>query len=299
MHSKTVEEEPSGTAQVVATLRALAATDERDFFRGQDTMAEIFLTEDRKLILRDATSRDWVMKNAIPNGMYEYIVARTAYFDDAVANALREGIPQLVILGAGYDSRPYRFQARAGDTRIFEVDAAPTQARKRTLLAKAGIPIPANLTYVSTQFEKESLGEALMRAGYDPRLLSLFVWEGVMYYLTADAVDSTMGFFRNHSPQGSKVVFDYYTSSEHSTDSLMDQDIQRRIRSGLPSEPFRFHIERGAIEAFLSERGFRLQEHVTSQEMERRYFTRSDGACAARILKAVALATAERVAAAE
>lgn len=55
-------------------------------------------------------------------GSYEYFIARTAFFDAAVRRALDENVPQIVLLGAGYDSRAYRFADRIRDTRIFELD---------------------------------------------------------------------------------------------------------------------------------------------------------------------------------
>jgi len=59
--------------------------------------------------------------------MYEYLIARTAFFDDIVEQALRENIPQIVFLGAGYDSRPYRFKDLIKETSIFELDIHTTQ----------------------------------------------------------------------------------------------------------------------------------------------------------------------------
>jgi hypothetical protein len=82
--SKTVGEEPSGTALAVASLRAFAAAEEREEIRGKDTLAAIFLTEDRQRMVRDAAGRAWALKNAVPLGLYEYLIARTAYFDGAV-----------------------------------------------------------------------------------------------------------------------------------------------------------------------------------------------------------------------
>ena len=66
------------------------------------------------------------MKNKIAPGAYEFMIARTAFFDRIVEQALKVNIGQLVLLGAGYDSRPYRFGKFIQDTKIFELDAKPT-----------------------------------------------------------------------------------------------------------------------------------------------------------------------------
>jgi methyltransferase (TIGR00027 family) len=134
----SVEHQPSGTALATATMRALAAHDERKEIRGCDYLAEIFLPEDRKARLRDLKVRQWVMKNKIAPGAYEFMIARTAFFDHVVRDALLRNIPQIVLLGAGYDSRPYRFKELLRQTRMFELDAQPTQLRKKEVLERAG-----------------------------------------------------------------------------------------------------------------------------------------------------------------
>jgi predicted enzyme related to lactoylglutathione lyase len=85
-----VEEKPSETALAVALLRALAFHDEREEIKGRDDLAEIFLTEDRKKPLTDLKVREWVLKKALPEGLYDYLIARTVYFDCIVEKALQE-----------------------------------------------------------------------------------------------------------------------------------------------------------------------------------------------------------------
>ena len=75
------------------------------------------------------------MQNKIAPGAYEFMIERTAFFDQIVRDALVRNLPQIVFLGAGYDTRPYRFKDLVLDTRIFELDAPPTQFRKRKVLS--------------------------------------------------------------------------------------------------------------------------------------------------------------------
>jgi methyltransferase (TIGR00027 family) len=130
----------SGLARGAALVRALAAREEREEIRGNDTLAEIFLSDDSGNSLDDPANRDWLLKNYLPKGVYAYTIARTAYFDHVVEQALREGVPQIVILGAGYDSRPYRFATLMGKTRIFELDELQTLQRKQKKLQQAEYP---------------------------------------------------------------------------------------------------------------------------------------------------------------
>jgi len=111
-----LDKQASGTAMATAFMRALAACDPREEIRGNDTLAEIFLTEEQKKPLRDSAARAWVLHNRVAPGAYEFMIARTAFFDQIVEQALEENIGQVVLLGAGYDSRPYRF---ADSARVF------------------------------------------------------------------------------------------------------------------------------------------------------------------------------------
>lgn len=141
---KSVQHQPSETAMATATMRAITAHDEREEICGSDTLAELFLSEDRMASLKDPTIRQWVLKNRTAPGAYEFMIARTAFFDHLVEEALLHHLPQLVLLGAGYDSRPYRFKELAENTHIFELDAVPTQQRKQEILERVGIPMPSH-----------------------------------------------------------------------------------------------------------------------------------------------------------
>jgi methyltransferase (TIGR00027 family) len=163
----SVEYRPSETAMGAAAMRFLAAMDEREEIKGPDYLAEIFLTEDRRVSLKDPAMREWVIKNRIPPGMYEFMIARTAFFDHVVEQALLDNIPQIVFLGAGYDSRSYRFKEIIKGTRIFELDIQPTQQRKMELLHQAGISIPDQLAFVSINFNTDNIGDILHRAGFN------------------------------------------------------------------------------------------------------------------------------------
>ncbi|HOV78856.1 MAG TPA: class I SAM-dependent methyltransferase [Bacillota bacterium] len=102
---KSLEDQPSDTALTTAFCRALAACERRDEVKGPDYLAEIFIDEEGKKTLRDPAAREWVMKNLMKGGVYEYFIARTAYIDHIVKQAFQENIPQVVFLGAGYDGK--------------------------------------------------------------------------------------------------------------------------------------------------------------------------------------------------
>jgi methyltransferase (TIGR00027 family) len=280
---RSIKHQPSETALATATMRALAVHDEREEIRGSDYLAEIFLTEDRGTTLKDPKVRQWVMKNKITPGAYEFMIARTAFFDYVVRDALLQNIPQIVLLGAGYDSRPLRFKALVKETRMFELDAQPTQLRKKGVLEQAGIPMPNHLTFVPIDFNRDNLKDVLPAAGFSRDQRALFVWEGVTYYLSAKVVDDTLGVIRTISPAGSSICFDYASLSTEALAEEAAKKLKEHMKSRFPAEPTKFGIPQGKVGAFLSERGYVIVEHLSPSEMEARYLTLRDGSTVGKV----------------
>jgi len=163
--------------------------------------------------------------------------ARVTFFDAAVDRYLAE-MDQFVILGAGFDTRPYRLPK---GTRVgcFEVDAPKTQAVKREMLVKAGID-SSGVTFVSADFEKEDWLARLVDAGFDPTKPALFLWEGVIMYLEREAVEDTLRKIAS-TAKGSVVAFDYFT-----TEPLVSRNLYWRYgRAGTRSagEPLKFGVD--------------------------------------------------------
>jgi methyltransferase (TIGR00027 family) len=279
--NKDVENQLSGLARGAALVRALAAREEREEIRCSDTLAEIFLADDRENSLDDPANREWLIKNYLPKGVYAYTIARTAYFDHVLEQALREGVPQIVILGAGYDSRPYRFATLVGETRIFELDELNTLQRKQKKLQQANIAIPGNLAYAPLSFETSKLGETLAGAGFDGEKQTLFIWEGSTYYLSAEQVDKIFSFIRKQLPAGSTLCFDYNSISSVSSGQGGENELPQS--TGFAADSVAFGIEEGKAGVFLAERDFLILEHLTAEEMEKRYLTLRDGTSAGKV----------------
>lgn len=289
---KSLENKPSETAMTVAFCRALATVDEREELRGPDYLAEIFLTEDGKRPLKDQAARKWVMDNLMTGGVYEYFIARTAYLDQVVAGALQENIPQIVFLGAGYDTRSYRLRELIRDTKIFEVDIISTQQRKKQLLETARISIPEQLTFISINFEKDDFSEVFAKAGFNRNHKTLFIWEGVTYYLTPEAVDSTLDFVKNNSPAGSIICFDYSADAPDMDERYGVKQTRESMNATYTAERIQFKIVEGTIDSFLKERGYQMTVHLTPEEMERKYLTLGDGTLAGKAVANLCLVQA-------
>lgn len=205
-------------------------------------------------------------------GVLGYLAVRCRYIDDYLEACLQAGIEQLVILGAGLDSRAYRIEGLKGRVKMFEVDHPATQAVKCAKLTKLFGELPAHVTYVPTDFDAETL-EKLFDFGYSQQSKTLFIWEGVVHYLTAEAVDQTLGFVYKNSGSGSSIIFDYvYASALTAADKRSEiarmQRTQRYTGEGLI-----FGIEEGQIEAFLQARGYAQIKNMTSADLREVYLT--------------------------
>ena len=177
-NNKLVEQEPSQTAMGTAYSRAVAAK-EIGNTHGPDNLAEIFLSQEMATILKDSNMRQWVKDNRISKGMHEYMIARTVIFDNFFMQGIKDNFPQIVFLGAGYDTRSLRFKDSIRNTRIFELDIHTTQDRKKKCIQQANISIPDQLKFVPINFNKESIIDVLLKAGFSKDQKTLFIWEGV------------------------------------------------------------------------------------------------------------------------
>ena len=126
--------------------------------------------------------------------MRAFFAVRSRYAEDQLAEALKRGVTQYVVLGAGLDTFAYRNPYAGRDLRVFEVDHPATQAWKRNRLETTGIPVPADLTYVPVDFEKRAVPECLSEAGFQRNAPTFFSWLGVTPYLTPEAFNATVGF---------------------------------------------------------------------------------------------------------
>ena len=281
MTNKGVEQRPSETALFAALRRAIANKEYRNEKFGPDYLAEYFLPAHFRFFLRfkkiRANTKD-KLDGFLP-GLNEYMIARTAYFDSHFVDALDNEIPQIVLLGAGYDSRAYRFAQLNRGTNIFELDAAPTQNRKKKCLKGARIDIPQQVKLVPINFNEESLKDVLEKAGYENREKTLFLWEGVSYYLNAESVDATLEFVSHSLHNESAIVFDYTISisEENMNDYYGVREFAQTMKEHHADEELMFSIEEGKTESFLEQRDLKMVDHLNNEEIERTFLVDDNG----------------------
>jgi methyltransferase (TIGR00027 family) len=205
-------------------------------------------------------------------GVIGFLMARERYIDDVLQNYLKEDLQQLVILGAGYDSRAYRFDL-PGRMKTFEVDHPITQADKLKKVQQVFGRIPAHVTYVAVDFNTQTLTERLLASGYDPNLISLFIWQGVTMYLTPEGVDATLAFVVKNAAAGSAIVFDYIYRAVIDGSQKQNEITNMRRYRFMTGEGLTFGIPEGSVEVFLRQRGFQQVLDFNTQALKAAYFT--------------------------
>jgi methyltransferase (TIGR00027 family) len=265
----------SRTAEYMALFRALETASPAAARRCDDPLAQHFLSPwlARAARLARLPGLGALIARFIDRrwpGTRTSAVARTRWIDDALRAALADGAPQLVILGAGFDSRAWRLPELRG-VRVFEVDHPDTQARKREALARAAVATPDTLRFVATDFDQQGLERAMAAAGYDPTQRTLFLWEGVTNYLSAEAVDTTLRWCAGAAP-GSRVIFTYVHA-----DVLADPKAfvgTERLFATLADagERWTFGLYPKQLAGFLRDRGLTLERDVGANEYRLQVF---------------------------
>ena len=189
-----IRDKASWTAEITTVIRANESLRPIQNSLFQDKYAAEFLRPSFKLILKNQLITRfilWLMIDRRFPGAIDTVASRIRFIDDCLKNSIEEDIEQLVILGAGYDSRAYRFE-KLKDINVFEIDHPNTQRLKKTKVIKIFGKLPAYVKYVPVDFEKEKIIPKLLNNGYNNSLKTMFIWEGVCKYLTKEAVSELL-----------------------------------------------------------------------------------------------------------
>jgi len=261
--------QPSRTAEYMAFFRALESlrpANQRLFI---DPFAPHFLRPSLRRVLWLskvpflAKLVSWYADRRLPRARTSAI-ARTRLIDDALCEALRAGLSQVVILGAGFDCRAYRL-SQVHSATVFEVDHPATLSAKLACLRGALPAIPANVRFVELDFHHQTLPESLTRAGFECSRPAVFLWEGVTNYLTAEAVDSVLRYVAGCHP-GTKLIFTYIDSGVLDS-SIHFEGAVRVLRDVVElGEPWTFGLPPHHAAGFLCERGLSLDRDLSARE---------------------------------
>ena len=267
---------PSKTSVWTAILRAVGAKNPDPQFRNPDHLATKFVGARERALLTDYPTEvlDLPYDEAIkrlpdpPNVMALHI--RTKHLDATLEEALRDGVRQVVILGAGFDTRGFRFADKLRGVTFIEVDYGPTQEYKKRRVKEIFGSLPRHIKYVAMDFAKDNLLTQLRKGGYQPARTTLFIWEGVTRYLPEAAVLATLRFVRDHAAAGSTISFDYIT-----TRNLMLNDPGTRTAKW--GEPFIFGFPETGAAALVEREGLEIVDDFTGNTLVQKYAIRADG----------------------
>ncbi len=265
----------SRTAQHNALFRALEAGLPQGRRLFEDPLAAAFLDWRLGLVARIGRVpglRELVLRYIDGRwpGVRTSVAARTRLIDDTIAAHLGERTEQLVLLGAGFDSRAYRMPG-LGDVRVFEVDHPDTQAAKRRLLERALVALPSNVLFVASDFTEAHLGAAMVAAGYRESARSLILWEGVTNYLTEAAFDATLRWCSGAAP-GSTLLFTYVHRNLLTRPEAFVGTGRLFASLDKVGERMTFGIEPSELPQLLAKHGLSLAGDLGAAEYRERYF---------------------------
>ena len=288
---KRIESKISKTALGTCLMRAASYYEKDPYYKSEDFIAAMIIPSYLKAMVKYNISRTALKKVLfkVP-GIYEYIVSRTKFIDE-IFSSLDAKTEQVLILGAGFDSRTIRFKDKFTKAKMFELDAPVTQQVKVNRFTKKNIPFPPNLTFISIDFNTELLAEKLNEAGFQKNCRCLFLLEGLTYYLNPEAIESTLTLLSNYSAKDSLLVFDYAAASfvsqeKMQADPKLKEHYQSLVKAG---ERPGFAIAE-QIQDFLAKYKFELVEEVNSIHLAKKYFNNDDFPATAqqfRIVKAI------------
>jgi methyltransferase (TIGR00027 family) len=264
---------PSRTAEAVCFMRASDQRRQPGQRILDDPQAKRFLGPLLRATLKTMKvgRRITDQAEAFSPGLLAYILTRHRCIDDALTESLPQGVDQLVLLGAGYDTRPWRFAKALEHTRVFAVDHPSTGRRKAKVIAKHPVDFPdVGVVPVAIDFQTHSLKTRLLEAGFQPGKRTFVVWEGVSMYLTRDAVKETLETMHVLSGPGSELMMDfwYMVDAPNLVSTLLRMSPHLLHFVG---EPVTFGIHPDDVEAFLGRLGYETVDIAIASELERRY----------------------------
>ncbi|KMV30943.1 hypothetical protein AB733_07955 [Photobacterium swingsii] len=269
-----------GTAQGVAKQRLIETLAHADKRIINDPYAERFVIGATLIKLLGHKFSVWLSGKFAP-GFHEHLISRTRFIDEQVKESASDGFEQYVILGAGYDLRPYRLDLPSS-MKVFEVDQMEVQARKRSKLPQ-NLPNIDNVTYVDIDFNHQSLTEQLLATSFDKNKRTIFTLEGVSQYISKEALASTIKELSKLTQGSSSTFVMSYVND------LIESDPKACFGEGYPraaeraetiqrlsaksGEPWVSFYNAEEIEALLSLNGFTVKENRTLADLNDVYFS--------------------------
>ena len=282
MSSHRIETRASRTADITCGCRAISFYESNPFLKSGDWVAPMLISKEVQTLLKIPYADKLLRYLLGPRGVYEWVIARTKYIDNLFEKAGAETFSQVIILGAGFDSRAVRFHKELSKARVFELDSGTTQLMKTIQYVKRGIIVPDNVTFIPINFEMESVTAKLEKAGFIKGAKTLLLLEGAVQYLKPELVRQTMASILGLTGPGSRLILEYGESGM--TDWL---------ESGV--EQLKFGLNENVVNLLLAESGYRLSDCQDAKTLEKTYFTDTRGRVRNKVGGNQAILVAERI----
>lgn len=272
--------EMSFYAEVTAGYRAVAAQDPDEKLRNPDYLAMKFLRPNFwafGFLHKDYVRSKHGIKFFRAAGYYT-VNAFTKHIDGLLLKLSQNGLQQVVNIGAGLDSRPYRLGAQLPDVHFFEIDLTATSHAKQTAVKNVFGQLPANVTYIPVDYRARQFVNTLKKAGFDEKRTTLFIWEGISQFMDEKVVDVTLRYIAQRTNPKNKVIFSYIPAEfVRGKYGKMGWVRFRELRTRASGEPWKFGIPHRKTAAFFDSRGFRVITDLGAKELADQYLLGSDG----------------------
>jgi len=291
---KRIETKTSRTAEMTCISRAASFYESNPCYKSNDYIAPLLLPSLMKILIRLTFLRKIFYNAMAPAGIYEYVIARTKYIDEVFQRAIDEGFDQVLIFGAGFDTRAIRFQSGLTNMKVFELDVPITQRAKIQQYRNRNIQVPSNIVFISIDFDRESLPNKLDDSGFETNKRTLFILEGLLMYLEPDSITQTFTVLKEYAGKGSMIVFDSVHSSVLEHENVYYGETGALQMVAKANEQWTFGMEKSDVELFLANYGFRLIDCKDAHNLENTYFKEADGKIVGRINGTHFMVTAEK-----
>ncbi|MBA4385415.1 MAG: hypothetical protein C0410_11815 [Anaerolinea sp.] len=264
MPSHRIETRASRTADITCGCRAISFYESNPFLKSGDWIAPMLLPRQIQRLLKIPYADKLLRYMLGPKGVYEWVIARTKYIDNLFEKAGEETFGQVLILGAGFDSRAVRFHKELAKARVFELDSGTTQLMKTMQYLKRGIIVPDNVTFIPINFEMESVTAKLEKAGFIKGMKTLLLIEGAVQYLKPELVRQTMASILGLTGAGSRLILEY---GEAGMTDWLENGVGH----------LKFGLNEVVVEDFLALAGYQLLDRTDSKALEKTFFTDTRG----------------------
>jgi methyltransferase (TIGR00027 family) len=197
------------------------------------------------------------------DGLVTHVVYRKPWITDRVQEALEAGVEQLVILGAGCDTLSLRLAQTLAQVKVFELDREPVIDFRRHVLQEHSA-LADNVRLLAIDFRDQDPGAVLRANGFDQNRPAAIVAEGVIEYLTDDAVERLFAFAREMGAPSSRLIFTFLATKVYEQGDI--DALRNALHEG--GETLKFGLVPERIDQFLSARGFRILEMATPEKIK-------------------------------